>query len=68
MARTVQLGIAALAVGAAAFCCGFAANQPKQPQRIGMVIGIKPEEYGRVHEVAQRRQLRRSRLARRSTT
>jgi L-rhamnose mutarotase len=52
MTRTVQLGIAAIAIGAAAFCCGFAANQSKEPKRIGMVIGIKPEriaEYTKLH-------------------
>ena len=52
MTPTVQLGIAALTVCATAFCCGFAANRPKEPQRIGMVIGIRPEkiaEYTELH-------------------
>lgn len=33
-------------------CCDFAANGPKEPQRFGAVIGIKPEmiaEYTRLH-------------------
>jgi len=51
MKRAVQLGISAILIGAAAFCCGFAAGQ-KEPRRIGMVIGLKPEhiaEYTRLH-------------------
>lgn len=52
MKRTAQLGIAALAVGVITFCSGFAATGPKEPLRIGKVIGIKPEkiaEYKRLH-------------------
>jgi L-rhamnose mutarotase len=52
MTRNVQFGLAVMVVGAAAFCCGFAANKPKEPQRIGMVIGIKPDriaEYTKLH-------------------
>ena len=52
MTRTVQLSVMAFAVTLIAFCCGFAANGPKEPQRFGAVIGIKPEmipEYTRLH-------------------
>ena len=52
MKRSVQLGVTALIIAVAAFCCGFAANQTKQPQRVGMVVGLKPEmmdEYVRLH-------------------
>jgi L-rhamnose mutarotase len=52
MTRSVRLGVAVLAVGVVAFCCGFAANKPKGPKRVGMVIGLKPEtkdEYIRLH-------------------
>lgn len=52
MTRTVQLSAVAFAAGLIAFCCGFAANGPKEPQRFGAVIGIKPEmipEYTRLH-------------------
>jgi L-rhamnose mutarotase len=52
MKRSAQFGIVALVVGAAAFCCGFAANQSKEPKRIGMVIGLKPEKiakYTKLH-------------------
>ena len=52
MKRSVQLGVTALVVGVAAFCCGFAANKTKQPQRIGTVVGLKPDrmnEYIRLH-------------------
>lgn len=52
MTRTVRLGAAILAIGAVAFCCGFAANRPKEPKRIGMVVGLKPEqmaEYTKLH-------------------
>jgi L-rhamnose mutarotase len=52
MKRTAQLGVAALLIGAAAFCCGFAANQSKEPKRIGMVVGLKPEkiaQYVKLH-------------------
>jgi L-rhamnose mutarotase len=52
MNRKAQLGVAALAVVLVAFCCGFAANGPKEPKRFGAVVGIKPEmipEYTRLH-------------------
>jgi L-rhamnose mutarotase len=52
MTPIVQRGVVAMAIGAAAFSLGFAANKAKEPQRIGMVIGIKPEkiaEYTRLH-------------------
>jgi L-rhamnose mutarotase len=52
MTRAIRYSIAILLVGVAAFCCGFAANKPKEPKRIGMVIGIKPEkiaEYTKLH-------------------
>lgn len=52
MSHSIRLGISVLAVGTVAFCCGFAANKSKEPQRIGMVVGIKPEkiaEYTKLH-------------------
>jgi L-rhamnose mutarotase len=52
MKCAIQLGIAAIAVGAVTFCSGFAAIGPKPPLRIGKVIGIRPEtitEYKRLH-------------------
>ncbi len=52
MKRTAQLSIVAIVVGVVAFCCGFAAHQTKEPKRIGMVVGLKPEkieEYTKLH-------------------
>jgi L-rhamnose mutarotase len=52
MTRRVQYAAALFVVGASAFCAGFAASKPKEAQRIGMVIGLKPEriaEYTRLH-------------------
>lgn len=52
MKRSVPLWLAVLVVGVAAFCCGFAANQTKQPLRVGTVVGLKPDrmnEYIRLH-------------------
>lgn len=50
--RKTQCGVVAFAVALMAFCCGFAANGPKEPQRFGAVIGLKPEmveQYKRLH-------------------
>lgn len=52
MTCKVKRGFVAMAIVSAAFCCGFAANGPKQPKRFGGVIGIKPAciaEYKRLH-------------------
>jgi L-rhamnose mutarotase len=52
MKRVTRIGIVLAVVAMAAFGAGFAANHHKQPKRIGMVIGLKPEqmaEYVRFH-------------------
>jgi L-rhamnose mutarotase len=48
MQNIIRFGSVALAVGVVAFCCGFTANRPRELQRIGKVIGIKPEKIAEI--------------------
>jgi L-rhamnose mutarotase len=52
MTRALQLGVVAFVASLVAFSCRFVANDSKEPQRFGAVIGMKPEmiaEYTRLH-------------------
>ena len=50
--RASRLYMVAFLIGVVAFAGGFAARQPKEIKRVGMVIGLKTEmidEYKRLH-------------------